>query len=69
MTDELISNKVNFTANQHNTRGKHLRKKGLEKDFLTSDLEALDLGGDRDNESKQDKKKVLNEPVHVFSYT
>lgn len=44
-------------------------KKGLEKDFVTSDLEALDLGGDRDNESKQDKKKVLNEPVDVFSYT
>ena len=43
-------------------------KKGLEKDFLTSDLEALDLEGDRDNESKQDEKKVLNEPVDIFSY-
>ena len=27
MTDELISTKVNFTANQHHTRGKHLWKK------------------------------------------
>ena len=46
-------------------------KKGLGKDFLTSDLGALDLEGDRDrgNESKQDEKKVLNEPVDMFSHT